>query len=55
MRGDVAYFVDLNGKPAARGLSYFCIFYAEESWYGRAGEINVEDANGVTLEAEGER
>ena len=37
--------VDGNGGPAALGLGDLCIFETEETRYGGAGEIDVEDSD----------
>ena len=44
----------LNRQPAPRGLFYLRVFDAEEAGDGGAGEVDVEDADGVACEGEGE-
>ncbi len=46
--------MNLHRQPAAGGLGDFRGFEAEEAGYGGAGEVDVEDADGVAGEGEGE-
>lgn len=46
--------VDLNGKPTAGRLCDFRAFHAQEAGNGGAGEIDIENADGVAGEAERE-
>ena len=46
--------MDLHRQPASGGLCDFGGLEAEEAGYGWAGEVDVEDADGVAGEGEGE-
>lgn len=46
--------VHFDGQPAAGGLGHFGAFDAEKTRDGGAGEVDVEDADGVAGEAERE-
>ena len=46
--------VDFDRIPAAEGLGDLCILEAEETWDGGAGEVDVEDADGLVGKREGE-
>lgn len=46
--------VDGDGDPAPRRLADFGGFDVEEAGDGGAGEVDVEDADGVALQGEGE-
>jgi hypothetical protein len=46
--------VDVHGYPSARRLTHFAVLDAEEARNARAGQVDVEDADSVALEREGE-
>lgn len=44
----------VHGQPAARGLLHFCGFDTEQMWDRGAGEVDVENANRVAGQGQGE-